>query len=113
LITPLYLAPATITGIRAAGARIPSDVSLLGFGDSDWARVVEPPLSVVAADLTAHFEAATRLLVHLLDGKHDRSSVVEHHASYVRRGSVHAAPASEQPLVGVSTLAAVDGEAGS
>src|SRR5262249_27688131 len=65
LITPLYLAPATIAGIRAAQFHIPQDVSLIGFGDSEWAEVVAPPLSVVAADLSAHFQAATRLLIGL------------------------------------------------
>src|SRR5207249_2713197 len=30
-VTPLYLVPATIAGLRAAGAGIPRDVSLIGF----------------------------------------------------------------------------------
>lgn len=93
LVTPLYLAPATITGIQLAGAQIPRDVSLIGFGDSDWAQVVAPPLSVVAADLTAHFEAATTLLIKVIAGASDLPPLVEHHARYLRRGTVDQATA--------------------
>ena len=87
-ITNLFLAPPTLAGIRAAGARVPDDVSLIGCGDSEWARFVEPPLSVVAADLNAHLADSTRLLINLIDG-HDYLPVgVEHHARYIRRSSV-------------------------
>jgi LacI family transcriptional regulator len=87
-VTPMYLVPATLTGIRAAGVRVPDDVSLIGLGDSDWARVVDPPLSVIAADLSAHLEASVRLLVNLVE-RHDRPvPCIEHHATYTRRDSV-------------------------
>lgn len=87
-VTPLYLIPATIAGIRAAGARVPRDVSLIGFGDSEWVQVVEPPLSVVAADITAHFDAATRRLIGLIERGSDDFPETEHRARYIRRGSV-------------------------
>jgi LacI family transcriptional regulator len=101
-VTPLYLVPATIAGIRAAGARVPDDVSLIGFGDSEWAQVVEPPLSVVAADLTAHLDAATRLLIGLIEHGHDGSPVREHRARYLRRDSVCPPPDGDGAEVGIS-----------
>jgi LacI family transcriptional regulator len=91
LITPLYLAPATIAGMRAAGAQLGRKVSVIGFGDAAWTQVLEPPLSVVAADLTAHFKAAARLLVSAIAGEADVPAVVETHARYLRRGSVQPA----------------------
>lgn len=90
LVTPLYLVPATVTGIRAAGASVPRDVSLIGFGDSEWAEALDPPLSVVAADLTPYLSAATRLLIALIEGNGDGVTAVESHARYIRRGSVAA-----------------------
>jgi LacI family transcriptional regulator len=90
-VTPLYLVPATIMGIRAAGAEVPGDVSLIGFGDSEWAQVVQPPVSVVAADVTAHLDAATRLLLRLIEqdsAPEAELEVVEHRARYLRRRSV-------------------------
>lgn len=92
LVTPLYLVPSTIAGIRAAGATIPIDVSLIGFGDSGWAEIVEPPISVIAADLTAYLDASTRLLIDLINGCEPPNPPIEHHAHYIRRGSVAPAP---------------------
>ncbi|MGE0545357.1 MAG: LacI family DNA-binding transcriptional regulator [Dehalococcoidia bacterium] len=91
LVTPLYLVPATIAGIRTAEATIPADVSLIGFGDSSWAEIVEPPISVIAADLTAYLHASTRLLIDLINGGQIPDPPIEHHAHYIRRGSVMAA----------------------
>jgi LacI family transcriptional regulator len=109
LVTPLYLVPETIMGIRAAGAEVPQDVSLLGFGDSEWAQVMQPPVSVVAADVTAHLDAATRLLLRRVEQPHDGGGeleVVEHHARYLRRGSVAPPPmggAADRPAPGGGT----------
>jgi LacI family transcriptional regulator len=87
-VTPFYLVPATIAGIRAAEAAVPDDVSVIGFGDSSWAQIVEPPISVVAADLTAYLDASTRLLISLIKGEREPVPAIEHHARYIRRGSV-------------------------
>jgi LacI family transcriptional regulator len=91
-VTSLYLIPATIAGIRAAGAHIPRDVSLIGFGDSDWAEVVEPPLNVIVVDYSAHLEAATRMLIGLIERGDEPPLTVEHHGHYIRRGSVQPPP---------------------
>jgi LacI family transcriptional regulator len=88
LVTPFYLVPAAIAGIRAAEASVPADVSVIGFGDSSWAQIVEPPISVVAADLTAYLDASTRLLISLIKGGQESIPSIEHHARYIRRGSV-------------------------
>lgn len=87
-VTNLFLAPATLAGVKAAGARVPSDVSLIGCGDSEWAEFVEPPLSVVAADLSAHLADATRLLINAINHTDDLPVTAEHRARYIRRSSV-------------------------
>lgn len=91
-VTNLFLVPPTLAGIRAAGARVPDDVTLIGCGDSDWAQWVDPPLSVVAADLRAHLADATRLLLNLVNPDLDLPAEVEHRARYIRRASVQAPP---------------------
>jgi LacI family transcriptional regulator len=93
LVTPLYLVPATIAGIRSAGARIPHDLSVIGFGDSEWVEALDPPLSVVAADLVAYLNAATRRLIAYIEEGGDGVSGLEQHAQYIRRASVASAPA--------------------
>lgn len=87
-ITPLYLVPATLAGVRAAGLHVPDDISLIGLGDSDWARAIDPPLSVIAADLQAHMQAATHLLIDLIERQAEPSPAAAHRATYTRRGSV-------------------------
>lgn len=92
LVNALYLAPATIAGIRSAGLKVPRDVSVIAYGDADWAQIVEPPLNVIAADLAAHLQAATGLLIGLIEGKGDPRPGIEHHGRYIRRGSVGPLP---------------------
>jgi LacI family transcriptional regulator len=87
-ITNLFLAPPTLAGIRAVGARVPRDVSLIGCGESDWAEFVDPPLSVVAADLSAHLADTTRMLLNLIARNDDLPVSSEHRAKYIRRSSV-------------------------
>lgn len=36
-----------VQGIKAAGLRVPDDVSLVGFDDVEWTSLVHPPLTVV------------------------------------------------------------------
>jgi LacI family transcriptional regulator len=93
-VNALYLIPATIMGVRAAGLSIPDDVSVIAYGDSDWSQVVEPPLNVIAADLVAHLQAAARLLVGLIEQPYGPLPTIEHHGRYIRRGSVTSSPAS-------------------
>ena len=104
LVLAPFLAPATIAGIRAAGATIPRDVSLIAVGDSEWAPVVDPPLSVVVVDWNAHLEAATRLLIELIEHGRDRpTSVIEHGGQYIRRGSVQPPPNRLHKRSGIAT----------
>lgn len=92
-VTNLFLAPATVAGIRGAGARVPDEVSIIAFGDSEWTGYVEPTLSVVAADLSAHLADATRLLINMINGNDDLPVAREQVARYIRRASVQAPPA--------------------
>jgi LacI family transcriptional regulator len=90
IVTASNFMPAVLAGIKAAGARVPDDVSLICFGDSDWAQVIEPPLNVITIDLSAHLEEATRLLIGMTEKTPDASVSIEHPARYIRRGSVKA-----------------------
>jgi LacI family transcriptional regulator len=87
-ITNLFLAPATLAGVKSAGAHVPADVSLIGCGDSGWAAFVEPPLSVVAADLSALLTDSARMLINLINHNNDLPVSIEHRARYIRRASV-------------------------
>ncbi len=53
---------------RERGAAIPGDVSVIGFDDLDFARVLAPPLTTVAADAEGLGAAAFRALASDLAG---------------------------------------------
>ncbi|SDC92817.1 transcriptional regulator, LacI family [Geodermatophilus telluris] len=57
-----------LRALQAAGLRCPEDVSLVGFDDSPWTAVVEPPITVVQQPVQQLGEAAARRLIQRIDG---------------------------------------------
>ena len=66
----LYLAA------RDRGIGIPEDVSVIGFDDMDFARVLSPPLTTVALDAALLGSTAFELLEQRLAGKRTRRRIV-------------------------------------
>ena len=57
------LAPWLLNALDAEERGVPDDVSVVVYGDSDWARAHQPPLSVVSHDTYAEgFDLAIGLL---------------------------------------------------
>jgi DNA-binding LacI/PurR family transcriptional regulator len=63
------LAAGLYVAARGRGLRVPDDVSVVGFDDLDIARVLDPPLTTVAADPEALGAAALDRLLARLAGK--------------------------------------------
>jgi DNA-binding LacI/PurR family transcriptional regulator len=66
----LYLAA------RERGLRIPDDLSVVGFDDMDFARVLEPPLTTVALDADRLGATSFELLELRMRGKPTRKQIV-------------------------------------
>jgi LacI family transcriptional regulator, repressor for deo operon, udp, cdd, tsx, nupC, and nupG len=66
----LYLAA------RDRGVRIPEDLSVVGFDDMDFARVLSPPLTTVALDAELLGARSFELLEQQMSGKRTRKRVV-------------------------------------
>jgi DNA-binding LacI/PurR family transcriptional regulator len=62
LATGLYVAA------RELGIRIPDDLSVVGFGDFELSRVVDPPLTTVLADAAALGQVAFETLAEAMAG---------------------------------------------
>lgn len=92
LATPHDMVPPTVRAIRDAGLAIGRDVSVIGFGDTEWATALDPPLSVISVDYTTHARDAATVLLQHIDGIESAPRVVRHQSVYVRRGSVGPAP---------------------
>jgi DNA-binding LacI/PurR family transcriptional regulator len=56
------MAVSGLAAAQAMGLRVPADVSVLAWGDSELCELVHPPLSSVSRDVAAHGTRAARLL---------------------------------------------------
>jgi LacI family transcriptional regulator len=70
------LAIGLMEGLRAAGARVPRDVSVVGFDDLDLCKYVTPKLTTVSQDIAAKATTAVGLLIDAIEhGKRPRNPV--------------------------------------
>ena len=63
------MAVGVLQAARARGLRVPEDVSVVGFDDSEQAPIVTPPLTSVRQPLEEMGRMAASLLARLLDGQ--------------------------------------------
>lgn len=62
------MARGTVSVLRAAGVRIPDDVAIVGFDDSQVATSVDPPLTTIRQPMFAQGQAMASVLLELLAG---------------------------------------------
>lgn len=89
--------PGVLIAARAAGLSIPDDLSLVGFGDSEWARAFSPPLATITSDQHRHARAAVRLLLALIDGVVTSPPTPSEDSQFIPRGSCAAPPKGDGP----------------
>ncbi len=63
------MAAGALRAIRETGRRVPEDIALIGFDDSETATNTDPPLTTVRQPLDAMGREMTRLLLTQIDGK--------------------------------------------
>lgn len=83
-----------LRAVRAAGLSYPSDVSLIGFDDSSWAAVMDPPLTMIAQPMHALGTQAAATLLALIDGESTPRSRHTLETRLVSRASVAAPPST-------------------
>ena len=84
---------------RMAGLSVPHELSLMGFDDTPWAELLEPPLTTIGQPTQALGTTAARLLLDRVDRAYtgpSRQIVLP--PSLIVRGSVGAATARATPL---------------
>jgi LacI family repressor for deo operon, udp, cdd, tsx, nupC, and nupG len=78
------MAMGVIETARRRGLRVPNDLSVVGFDDIRYARMVDPPLTTVAQPMRQIGEGTVRLLLEILRGGEAPESVTLPHTLVVR-----------------------------
>lgn len=81
------MAIGALDALRAAGRRVPEDVAVVGFDDSELARSADPPLTTVRQPIELLGGEMARLLLDQLDGGAAPAGVVLRTELVVRRST--------------------------
>jgi DNA-binding LacI/PurR family transcriptional regulator len=76
-----------LRAVRKLGLRIPTDLSLIGFDDSTWASVVDPPLTVVAQQAYELGRMAAQMILDSIEGKKTKPGVTRLETKLIERES--------------------------
>jgi len=86
------MALGAIRAVRAAGLRVPQDVSVVGYDDSPLIAFTDPPLTTLRQPVQGMGEAAVRALVDEIAGEHAPRAEYVFRPELVVRGSTGAVP---------------------
>ncbi|MET0999394.1 MAG: LacI family DNA-binding transcriptional regulator [Marmoricola sp.] len=86
------LARGAIEAARSLGLSVPEDLSVVGFDDTEIARIASPPLTTVRQPLQEMGAVALRTVLRLVAGERIDSNHVELATELVVRASTAAAP---------------------
>jgi DNA-binding LacI/PurR family transcriptional regulator len=75
-VTNAQMMAGCLRAVRLLGLHVPKDVSLIGFDDSTWASVVDPPLTVVAQQAYELGRIAAQMILDTIEGKTKTTSGV-------------------------------------
>jgi LacI family transcriptional regulator len=90
---------ATISAARAAGLRVPEDLSVVGFDDIPEASQCTPPLTTVKQPIREMGERAVELLIRLIRGAEEPAGThIMLATSLVERASTQAPPGRPRPV---------------
>jgi len=82
------LAIGILNGLTSVGARVPEDVSLVGFDNRDISTFTNPQLTTVAQDVAAKAAAAVEMVINGLEGEQLASNASTMPVTLIERGSV-------------------------
>lgn len=91
------VAPGVLSGLTQRGLRIPTDVSFVTFGDSDWALACRPPLAVVRQNVAGQATYLAGLLMDAIHRTGARRPVPDFGVSFVPRESCGPPPQRRAP----------------
>lgn len=77
-----------LRAVRSSGLRYPADVSLIGFDDSSWAAVMDPPLTMIEQPMLELGARAAETLLNQIDGATPSGKMHTLETRFIERASV-------------------------
>jgi len=71
--TNIDMSMGALIAIKEMGLTIPKDIAIVCFDDSDWASILEPPLTVIRQPVYQLGSTATELLIKKIENEEDNS----------------------------------------
>ena len=81
------IAIGAVKAILRSGLRIPEDIAVVGYDDSENSRMIEPELTTVQVDKTAMGRLAAERLIALIEGEAPRKETIQTTVKLVARKS--------------------------
>jgi DNA-binding LacI/PurR family transcriptional regulator len=85
-----------LRAVRELGLRVPKDLSLIGFDDSTWASVVDPPITVIAQQAYELGRMAAQMILDSIEGKKIKAGVTRLKTKLIERESCARVPSKKQ-----------------
>jgi DNA-binding LacI/PurR family transcriptional regulator len=76
-----------LRAVRKLGLNVPKDLSLIGFDDSTWASVVDPPMTVIAQQAYELGRMAAQMILDSIEGKKIKLGVTRLKTKLIERES--------------------------
>jgi LacI family transcriptional regulator len=89
-VANLELTLGAILAIKSLGLKIPDDIAVIGFDDSDWAQILEPPLTLISQPVYDLGETAAEMLIKNIENDNSKKEklIVTMNTKLIERGSV-------------------------
>jgi len=89
-VANLDLTLGAILSIKSLGLKIPEDIAVIGFDDSDWAQILTPPLTTISQPVYDLGSTAAEMLIKNIENDNSKKekSIVTFNTRLIERGSV-------------------------
>lgn len=87
LVCNFQMMGGVLRAVRKLGLDVPKDLSLIGFDDSTWASVVDPPITVIAQQAYELGRMAAQMILDSIEGKKIKPGVTRLQTKLIERES--------------------------
>ncbi|WP_299170000.1 LacI family DNA-binding transcriptional regulator [uncultured Arthrobacter sp.] len=87
------MATAGLSYLHQQGLRVPADVSITGYDNTEYAQYLNPALTSIGSDPLLWGSTAAQVLLNQLEGKHDGQDIILPEPQLIVRGSTAEPPA--------------------